>query len=119
MSLFCIKGNLQSAIGKRDYWQFFRQFEGSQQHRLLVSEILPVLDESKTINSSHLGKKILTSLSSSCPESFQIDSQEQLGSLFGMTLWNELSKDSRRWSFITNSKDQSKALGGVTYFPGG
>lgn len=116
MSLSSIEGKLQSAIGKKGYWNEFVEFESSVLHKLFIYEVDQKVEDGKPLQSSQAGKEILTKLSSERPEVINQYHPDQLGSLIGMTIWNFFATDEREWAFTSTSGGHSNNLGGYYYF---
>ena len=115
MSLYNLKLKLQPEIGIKIYWNNFRRFRDTPLHRAIVSEIKLFLKE-KSINSRQLGNKILNKIEKNNPALIRQEPADELGSLFGMTLWNELANDTDNWKFHKISINSLVALTGTIYF---
>jgi hypothetical protein len=69
------------------------------------------------IDSSALGSRIIRQIESDDPDLLAGYSEEQVGSLFGMTLWNVLARGSKQWYFLKRAADPLDELTGTEYFP--
>ena len=116
MTLYSIEGKQQEEIGKKEHWNEFKKFQGSQLHKKFKYEISQLIGNSEKINSSHAGKHILAKLSMGTPAILKPYHQTQIGGLFGMTLWNWLAVHKDKWYFYRDSTTESEELAGMVYF---
>lgn len=112
MAIYDLNNNPQPKIGKRDYWRNFERLEDSILHLLFLSKIIYHLDD-EILNSSTLGSSIIADLEGKFPKIFEENKDLDLGSLFGMTLWNILVLSKDEWYFKEKSKDEPIPFGKI------
>ncbi|HEY5534512.1 MAG TPA: hypothetical protein VIL99_06215 [Ignavibacteria bacterium] len=115
MSLFNIDGAPQNAVGHKDYWNNFRRFRNTPLHSEFVREINNNLN-TNFIDSLQLGSRIITKIEKENLSLYNQESADEIGSLFGMTLWNVLAEDSENWKFLMKSIDSFDNAKGTQYF---
>lgn len=106
----------QPAIGKNDHWNSFVVFQGSPLHNRFVELIEQHIAQEKIVNSGHLGKKILSELQGDCDPQINGVDPNILGSLFGMSLWNQLATHPQNWRFLKEEKGPRREFSGTVYF---
>ncbi len=106
----------QPAIGKKDHWNSFIDYQGSPLHGRLSELIGHQIAEEKIVNSGHLGKKILSEIQDSGDSLVNGVDPNLLGSLFGMTLWNHIANHPQNWRFLKEEKDPRREYSGTVYF---
>jgi len=120
MALYSIKDrNLehpQNSIGRKDYWDLFKQYQDTPLHELLRNEIKKLLTTAEDVNSRMLGKTILTEAGKYILALEQSIDDEQLRSLFGMTLWNTLAETDDTWHFMNEAKNHPEDKSAMLYF---
>ena len=112
--LYSIDDKIQPTIGKADYWSSFRSFMGSDLHAQFQERISNILDED-TVNSLHSGSKIISDIESDSPKLLEKYSEEDIGPLYGMTLWNVIASIDTEWQF-QRTKDESDEVNGTIYW---
>lgn len=115
MTLQSVAGISQSAVGKKEHWHLFEQFQGSDLHAAIVAGLHGYLERHE-IDSSIAGSEILERIESASPYLLDEYSQDISGGLFGMTLWNLLAKHSARWCFVPKKADPLDDVTGTFYF---
>jgi hypothetical protein len=117
MALFNIDDKPQPSVGKHDYWLLFRRFRGTALHSEIVNEIIDYLELNKDfLDSQHLGSDILKKIEKTNPVLYKQEPPDEMGSLFGMTLWNVLADDKDDWKFLSKSIDSKDGITGTQYF---
>jgi hypothetical protein len=124
MALYNIDNKLQAPTGQKSCWKNFDIFLNSEEHKklyeLLINEIVAYIDinysKITVIDSSKLGSLIINKIKES-----DIDLYKQLygtlhGGIFGMTLYNYLAGDKRKWYFLSKSVDKFDGNNGSKYF---
>ncbi len=115
MSLVSIDGKSQPSVGKSDHWRLFVQFQESDLHTAIVTELQSYLNR-RAIDSSIAGSEILDELSTTSPHLFDDFLSDQVGGLFGMTLWNLLAEQPEQWYFVSKQGDPLDDPAGKSYF---
>jgi hypothetical protein len=104
MPLFDLKDKEQPRTGRQEHWALFEPFQSRPLHDAIVDEIeshIDALEETQSaIDSSWLGSEILGRLEAESVELFDEEVPDQVGGLFGMTLWNHLAQHSDDWWFV-------------------
>jgi len=117
MALFNLDDVPQNPIGIRDYWNLFRRFRQTPLHSEIVNKIQQNLELGISyIDSRQLGSKILKEIEKENSTLLSQEPADEIGSLFGMTLWNVLADDRDNWKFYKKSIDSLDALTGTEYF---
>ncbi len=114
MPLFDLDDRQQNSIGTREYWRAFEAFDGSPLHAALVQAIAPYLNH-ESINSMQIGSTTLSRLETESPELFRPYQHDEIGGLFGMTLWNIIAERPEDWRFYRLTNEMDEAWGTV-YF---
>jgi hypothetical protein len=124
MSLYNINNKLQISTGHKNCWKNFDMFINSKEHKklynLLINEISSYIDDNynkiEEIDSSKLGACIIKKIKNSDLELYKQLYGTLHGGIFGMTLYNFLAKDERKWYFLTESIDKFDEKSGSKYF---
>jgi hypothetical protein len=117
MSLFNLDDKPQNPIGIKDYWNLFRRFRQTPLHSEIVNKIQQHLNLGNNyIESRQLGSKILKEIERENPSLLSLEPADEIGSLFGMTLWNVLAEDSDNWKFYKKAIDTLEGITGTEYF---
>lgn len=117
MSLFNLDDAPQNSIGIKDYWNLFRRFRQTPLHTEIVNKIRLNLELGiRYIDSRQLGSKILKEIERENNSLLSQEPADEIGSLFGMTLWNILAEDIDNWKFYKKSIDSLDAITGMEYF---
>lgn len=78
-------------------------------HAAFVARIEGYLGQ-EAIYSRRVGSDIIQAVQAQAPELLEPYDQESIGGLFGMTLWNYLTKQSENWYWIhDDSRDGERA----------
>lgn len=115
MTLFSPDGKPQPPIGSGDHWKLFERFQDGPLYPLLVAKIQDHLTD-EAVNSGQLGSAILSQLQSEHPTEYVNHGYAELGSLFGMTLWNFLANLDKEWCF-TRTAASRREYTSMYYFP--
>ena len=98
MPLYDIEGRRQSAIGHGDHWRTFPAFIETPLHQAFVQETRALLGQDR-IDSRIEGQKIIDALRAHHARHFESYSEEQVGGLWGMTLWHFMDEQPEDWTF--------------------
>jgi len=110
MPLFDLEGNPQPLTGTRAHWRQFEDFQRSPLHKEFERRITPHLSEEQ-LDSSRLGSDILSKIEADSPNLLEEYQFEDVGSLFGMTLWNILAQHSESWRFFRAPREPGEIRG--------
>ena len=116
MTLSSVEGKVQEPVGKKEYWNGFHRFRNTTLHLKISKEIADSIKNMDHLNSMHLGSRILTKISKENPELLSFYGESQIGSLFGMTLWNLLASHEEQWYFYREPLPESDEIAGMIYF---
>lgn len=114
MPLYSPDDARQPSIGQREHWNLFRRFQHSALHTAFRTKLQPYLD-GEQIDSRVTGRTILEAVRAESPQLLASYHDDQLGGLFGMTLWNLLAERPEDWRFYRMS-DTWNETQWTTYF---
>ena len=118
MTILSLDKEKQNPIGIRPYWRKFEKFLGTELHQIFVDEITNVIEKHTSkgaIDSRQHAKIILTKLEQLTPELINEWGEEEVASLFGMTMWNVIARHPDDWYFYRTLND-SEELRGTQYW---
>lgn len=120
MALYSIKDrNLekpQNSIGSKDHWELFKRFQDTPLHELLRKEIEKHIITAESLNSRLLGRTILSEAGKYILALEQDINDDQLRSLFGMTLWHTIAEKDQAWHFMNEEKNHPEDKSAMLYF---
>ena len=118
MTLIDINKRELAAEGQKEHWALFRAYKNTQVHRSIsakIDELLPTKEDG-TVFSGQFGSSVLGEIDFDHVPGAENLSREDIGSLFGMVLWNHLAEAEEHWVLSGKYKDPYRETSTTTYF---
>lgn len=104
--------------GQKDHWSVFRAYKGTPVHLALLEQIEEAIAHlgEDSIFSAQLGKQVLAGFDLDSITGTERLHGDDLGTLFGMVLWNHLALRSDTWILSGRFEDIRGNQNNMTYF---